>query len=469
MFFIYPTHPINLIIIKKINPKNSHLCICQMADISAHQKIMDQYFIIDFDSTFTQVEALDELARISLKNHPDRELIYKQIEDLTNASMEGKLSFTQSLENRVKLLQANREHLKQLVTHLKKKVSTSFSRNTIFFKNHADEVLIVSGGFKEFIIPVVTEYHIKNENIYANTFVFDEGGNIIGYDRENPLSQEGGKVKLLKELNLPGEIFGIGDGYSDFQLKESGMIKKFFAFTENIERKSVTEKADHITPSFDEFLYINKLPRAISYPKNRIKCLVVGEVEEEALAQMRKEGYNIRQRDTIEEKYLEEAGILFCDEASQPTIEQLQNAGRLKVIGIFGKISNKKLAEAACENGIIIFDDPKHNPRNDDFIPKRVMAFMNEGKTHTSCNFPDLQPPRVNNAHRLIHIHKNVPGILAKINDVFARHNMNIVGEFLVTNAQIGYVITDVNTGYDTSVLNELKAIEQTIKFRLLY
>src|SRR3954469_1552517 len=260
---------------------------------------MGQYFIIDFDSTFTQVEALDELARISLKDRPDREEIYRKIEDLTNASMEGKLSFTQSLEARVRLLNANREHLKQLITHLKKKVSTSFSRNTAFFKNHQNEVLIVSGGFKEFIIPVVTEYYIKKENIYANTFEFDEEGNIIGYDRENPLSQEGGKVRLLKELNLQGEIFGIGDGYSDFQLKESGMIKKFFAFTENIERKSVVERADHVTPSFDEFLYINKLPRAISYPKNRIKCLVVGNVEEEALAQMQKEGYNVRQQDTL--------------------------------------------------------------------------------------------------------------------------------------------------------------------------
>jgi D-3-phosphoglycerate dehydrogenase len=430
---------------------------------------MGQYYIIDFDSTFTQVEALDELARISLKSHPDREKIYQQIEDYTNASMEGRLSFAESLAARVKLLEANRDHLKQLVTHLKKKVSTSFSRNSVFFKNHADEVLIVSGGFKEFIIPVVAEYHIKKENIYANTFVFDEEGKIIGYDKENPLSQEGGKVKLLKELNLQGDIFGIGDGYSDFQLKESGMIKKFFAYTENIERKSVTERADHITPSFDEFLYINKLPRAISYPKNRIKCLVVGNIDEEALSQMRKEGYNIRQKETIEDKYLQEAGVLFCDEANQPTPEQIENAGRLKVIGCFGKIQSRKLADTACAAGIIIFDDPKDNPRNVDFIPKRVIAFMNEGKTHTSCNFPDLQPPRVSNAHRLIHIHRNVPGILAKINEVFARHNINIVGEFLVTNPQIGYVITDVNTGYDTQVLEELKAIEQTIRFRLLY
>src|SRR6201992_2944046 len=352
---------------------------------------MEQYFIIDFDSTFTQVEALDELARISLRKNPNREEIYKQIEDYTNAAMEGKLSFTESLAARVKLLHANRDHLKQLITHLKKKVSTSFSRNSAFFKQHQDNVLIVSGGFKEFITPVVSEYFIKKENIYANTFVFDENDNIIGYDRENPLSQEGGKVKLLRQMNLQGEIFGIGDGYSDFQLKESGLIKKFFAYTENIERKSVAEKADHITPSFDEFLFINKLPRAISYPKNRIKCLVVGNIEDEALEQMRKEGYNIRQKESIEEKYLDEAGVLFCDEANQPSPEQLQNAGRVKVIRFFGGGQSRKLAEAACENGIIIFDDPKYNPRNVDFIPKRVIAFMNEGKTHRSWTFPELQ------------------------------------------------------------------------------
>lgn len=430
---------------------------------------MSQYYIIDFDSTFTQVEALDELARISLKDRIDKEKIFKQIDNLTNAAMEGRMSFTESLEARVRLLQADQVHLRQLVKFLKKKVSSSFSRNKEFFAANADKVLIVSGGFKDFIIPVVTEYHIKKENIYANTFIFDSEGNITGYDDTNPLSQEGGKVKLLKELKLEGEIFGIGDGHSDFQLKESGMVDTFYAFTENVERKGVTAKADFVTPSFDEFLYLNKMPRAISYPKNRIKCLVVGDIEEEALVWMRKEGYNIRIRSSIEEKYLQEAGILFCNEDNQPTPEQLQNAGRLKVIGCFGKISNRRIADTACENGIIIFDDPKHNPRNVEFIPKRVIDFMNEGKTHMSCNFPELQPPRVNNAHRLIHIHKNVPGILVQINDIFAKHNINIVGEFLVTNEHIGYVITDVNKGYDQQILTELKKIQQTIRFRLLY
>src|SRR5690606_480556 len=231
---------------------------------------MKNYYIIDFDSTFTQVEALDELARISLEGNPDQEKVYRAIENYTNLAMEGKISFRESLAGRIALLKANKTHLQKLVSHLKKKVSKSFDRNRDFFVKNSDSAWIVSGGFKEFITPVVSPYGIKTENIYANTFKFDEDGNIIGYDETNPLSEEGGKVKLLKELNIQGRVFGIGDGYSDFQLKESGLIERFYAFTENIARQNVTDKADHVTPSFDEFLYVNDLPRAISYPKNRI-------------------------------------------------------------------------------------------------------------------------------------------------------------------------------------------------------
>ena len=90
---------------------------------------MQNYYIIDFDSTFTQVEALDELARISLANHPAKELVYEEIDRLTNLSMNGQLSFRESLAGRVKLLEANREHLAKLIWVLKKKVSRSFSRN----------------------------------------------------------------------------------------------------------------------------------------------------------------------------------------------------------------------------------------------------------------------------------------------------------------------------------------------------
>ncbi|MXV14453.1 HAD-IB family phosphatase [Hufsiella ginkgonis] len=430
---------------------------------------MKQTFIIDFDSTFTQVEALDELARISLRKHPDREAIYVQIEDLTNAAMEGKLSFRESLTKRVQLLEANRDHLKQLVSRLKKKVSSSFSRNKTFFEKHADDVLIVSGGFKEFITPVVLPYHIKKENIYANTFLFDEDGKIIGYDAENPLSNEGGKVKLLRSMNLDGDIYGIGDGHSDFQLKESGLIRKFFAYTENIERKAVAEKADHVTPSFDEFLYVNNLPRAISYPKNRILCLIIGNVPDEAIQVLKKDGFSIRHKTSFEEKYVADVGMLLLASDERVPDGQLARAVKLKTIGYLGNSRNRVSHELCTAMGIVLFDDPKSNPRNARFIPVRMAGFINKGDSYMSGNFPNLQLPKVDHAHRLIHIHQNVPGIMARINQIFAHHDINIVAQFLMTNPKIGYAITDVSAEYDKQVLKELKKIEHTIKFRVLY
>lgn len=430
---------------------------------------MKQFYIIDFDSTFTQVEALDELARISLKNHPRREAIYQEIEDLTNAAMEGRLSFRDSLTARVQLLEADKGHLKQLITRLKKKVSASFSRNKTFFKKHSENVLIVSGGFKEFIIPVVLPYHIEKQNVYANTFVFDENDKIIGYDEKNPLSMEGGKVTLLKELDLDGEIYGIGDGHSDFQLKEFGMIKRFYAFTENIERKTVAEKADHVTPSFDEFLYVNNLPRAISYPKNRILCLVIGEVPELAIQTLKKDGFSIRHKKTFEEKYVADVGMMLLANGEVLDREKLERAVKLKTIGYLGNSKARLSHSLSTEMGIVLFDDPKNNPRNPEFIAKRMIDFINKGHTYMSVNFPNLQLPRMAGAHRLIHIHKNVPGIMANINQVFAKHEINIVGQFLMTNPVIGYVITDVSDQYDKQVLKDLKQIDHTIKFRILY
>ncbi|HYH55483.1 MAG TPA: ACT domain-containing protein, partial [Anseongella sp.] len=366
---------------------------------------------------------------------------------------------------------ANKKHLAQLVKVLKKKVSQSFSRNSDFFKKHHEQVYIVSGGFKEFITPVVAAYHILPENIFANTFLFDFEGNIVGYDQSNPLSEEGGKVKLLRHLNWKDDIYVIGDGYSDFQLKEAGIVKKFYAFTENIERAAVAEKADHVTPSFDEFLYVNKLPMALSYPKNRIKCLVLGKCPAETTDILRAEGYSIRQKKAAEaeEKYLEDAGILVAAAGERLSNKWIEKCPRLKAIGYLGNSEGQIDHEYCARRGIVIFDDKRNNRYNSQFIPKRVIDFVNTGSTFFSVNFPDIQLFELAGAHRFIHIHENKPGIMAKINQVFARHNINILAQYLKTSEHIGYVITDVNAEYDKAVINDLKKIEHTVKFRVLY
>ena len=103
------------------------------------------------------------------------------------------------------------------------------------------------------------------------------------------------------------------------------------------------------------------------------------------------------------------------------------------------------------------------------FVPGKMMDYINTGSTSNSVNFPNLTLPTLENAHRLIHIHNNVPGILAKINLVLADHGINIAGQYLKTTESIGYVITDINKDYDKDVIKEMRSIENTIKFRVLY
>ncbi|WP_045463841.1 phosphoglycerate dehydrogenase [Sporocytophaga myxococcoides] len=626
-----------------------------------------KYFIIDFDSTFTQVEALDELGDISLDGDPQKDKILKEIVELTNSGMEGKASFTQNLTRRLELLRANKRHLTPLISRLKTKVSESVKRNREFFKDFSDNILIVSSGFKEFITPIVTEFGIKEENIYANTFVYDEQGNITGFDKNNVLCLDKGKIQQLKALNLKGDVYVIGDGYTDYEIKEAGLANKFYAFTENIERDAVLAKAEHIAPSFDEFLYQNNLPMAISYPKNRISVLLLENIHPEALRLFKSEGYKvevissgldedelceriknvsilgIRSKTQLTKKVLESANKLiavgaFCigtnqidlksclqrgvaafnapysntrsvvelaigqiimlyrntieksnkmhqgkwDKSAKNSYEirgkklgivgygnigsqlsvlaesmgmevyyydiveklQLGNAKKCSSLNellsladvislhVDGRASNKNLIGKKefdlMKEGVIflnlsrghVVDVPvlaenlksgkilgasvdvfPYEPKNNNeefinelrglpnviltphiggsteeaqfniasFVPNRILDYINTGNTFQSVNFPNIQLPELNNAHRLIHLHENVPGILAQINNVLAKHNINILGQYLKTNETVGYVITDINKEYDKQVIQELKAINNTIKFRILY
>lgn len=567
---------------------------------------LNKYFVIDFDSTFTKVEAFDVLADITLKDHPEKEKRKKLIHELTDQGMNGTLSLRESLEKRLALLSPTRSHLEPLIRELKGMVSESFKRNKEFFETHSENIFIISNGFREFIEPIVTEYGIKPENVLANEFRFDDEGKVIGFDTENPLSANGGKVAQLKKLNLPGDVYVIGDGYTDYEIKHAGLANKFYAFTENVEREKVKEKADHITPSLDEFLYLNKLNTAISYPKNRINVLLLENVHPVAVELLRQEGFNVETyaaalspfsntRSVVELAIAQMVMLMrnifdksskmhqgVWDKSAKGSYEvrgkklgligygnigtqlsvlaesmgmkvlyydveerlSLGNAVKCKSIKevleqadvvslhVDGRASNTNLIGkeefALMKKGVIFINlsrghvvdiaalkenilngkvagcavdvFPQEPASNDEefvselrglpntiltphiggstqeaqenignFVPGKIIDYINTGSTSNSVNFPNLTLPILENAHRLIHIHNNVPGILAKINQVLANHDINIVGQYLKTNESIGYVITDINKEYDREVIKKLRAIEHTIKFRMLY
>ncbi len=627
----------------------------------------NRYYVIDFDSTFTKVEAFDVLAEISLAGHPELAERKRQIEEITKEGMDGTISFRESLERRLALLPITRIHLDALVGRLKTLVSESFKRNKDFFSTYSDQIYIISNGFREFIEPVVTEYGVKPANVLANEFIFDKDGRVVGFDKNNPLSVNNGKSERLKDLSLPGDVYVIGDGYTDYEIKHAGLANKFFAFTENVERHKVASKADHVAPSLDEFLYLNKLNTAISYPKNRISVLLLENVHPAALELFRSEGFTVETYPAgLDEAELCEkiknVSVLGIRSKTQVTAKVLENANRLMAIGAFCIGTNQINLAEATRRGIAVFNAPFSNTRsvvemaigeiiilirriadkslkmhegrwdksakgsfeirgkklgiigygnigsqlsvlaeslgmnvyyydreeklalgnatkcrsmNDllsvadivtlhvdgresntnligadqfvrmkpgviflnlsrghvvdiqalrenilsgkvagcavdvfpyepidnneefvselrglpntlltphiggstaeaqenigNFVPGKLMDYINTGSTSNSVNFPNLTLPTLENAHRLIHIHDNVPGILARINQVLADHGINIAGQYLKTNEQIGYVITDVNKGYSQEVIKQLRAIEHTIKFRVLY
>ncbi|WP_075342759.1 phosphoglycerate dehydrogenase [Tenacibaculum agarivorans] len=627
---------------------------------------MSKYYIFDFDSTLTKVEGLDVLAEITLANNPKKDQIIEEIINITNLGIDGEISFTQSLERRIKLLSANRSDLELLIQELKKRVSSSIERNKEFFELFSENIYVISAGFKEFIDPIVAEYNIPSERVYANTFEFNSEGEIIGFDRDNVLSTHNGKIACLKNLQLDGEIQVIGDGYSDYVTKEAGVADKFFAYTENVQRAKTIKNADHITPNLDEFLFINDLPRNISYPKNRIKMLLLENIHPDAYEKFTKDGFTVEtvgrslSEDELIEK-LQDVHVVGIRSKTQITQKVIENAPRLLAVGAFC-IGTKQIDLEACkENGIVVFNAPYSNTRSvvelaigeiimlmrsvfqrsseihsgqwnktaqgskevrgkklgivgygnigkqlsvlaealgmdvyyydvedklalgnatkmnsladllgvsdvvtlhvddnslnrnyigekeisqmkdgahlvnlsrgfvvdipaltaalksgklagaavdvypeeprkngefitelkglpnviltphvggsteeaqrdiADFVPGKIMGYINSGNTVDAVNFPNIRLPKQQNAHRFLHIHQNVSGVMAKINKELAEYGLNILGQYLSTDSKVGYVITDVDKDYDQEVIQKLKDIDGTIRFRVLY
>ena len=623
-------------------------------------------YVFDFDSTLTRVEALDVLAEMTLQGNPKREEIVKEIQHITNLGIDGEISFTESLERRLRLLNANKGDLQELVIELRQKISKSIASNKAFFREYAEDIYVISCGFKEFIDPIVEEYNIPSDRVYANTFKFDEHGNIIGFDETNVLSAHNGKIECLKRLDLEGEVQVIGDGYSDYVMREAGIAHKFFAYTENVHREKAASNADHVAPNLDEFLFVNDLPRNLSYPKNRIKILLLENVHPAAFENLSEEGFSVElvKHSLAEEELIEKikgVHVLGIRSKTQVTQKVLDAANKLMVIGAFCIGTTQIDLEYSKKKGVVVFNAPYSNtrsvvelavgeiimlmrsifprsseihngewnktatnsrevrgknlgivgygnigkqmsvlaeaigmrvyyydvadqlalgnavkcnsledllsvsdvvtlhvddnkanknfigereinqmrdgallinlsrgfvvdidalanalksgklggaavdvfpvePRSNgefetplqglnnviltphiggsteeaqrdiaDFVPNKIMDYINSGNTVDAVNFPNIRLPKQNNAHRFLHIHKNVPGIMAKINEVCAKYGLNISGQYLSTDSEVGYVITDLDKEYNKEVIKALKNVENTIKFRVLY
>ena len=103
-----------------------------------------------------------------------------------------------------------------------------------------------------------------------------------------------------------------------------------------------------------------------------------------------------------------------------------------------------------------------------DFVAGKLADYVVSGSSSLSVNLPGIALPAVAGTHRLVHLHQNVPGVLAAINRVLADHGVNVEGQLLRTKDEYGYVLTDISSEYSDEVLAELRAMPVTIRLRTL-
>ena len=623
-------------------------------------------FVFDFDSTLVSFETLEALADICLEGVNDAEAIRAEVERLTDRAMNGELDFGEALRRRLSLLPLTRAHIDALAAKATSLATGSVRRNARFFADNADRIYILSGGFREIIQPLADRLGLAADHVLCNDLRYDADGNVAGVDEDNPLSRENGKPTALKALGLTAPVVMVGDGWNDAEVKLAGAADRVYAITEIVRRERVIKVADAEAATMDEVLYAEGEAGRFSYPRSRIRMLLLENIHPAAVERLEEAGYSvetqkgaldeddliaaikgvhvlgIRSKTTVSARVLEHADRLlavaaFCIGTNQIDLDACADRGvavfnapysntrsvvelavgltvalmrdvadksaamhrgewnksatgsrelRGKTLGIVGygaigsqlsvlaealgmrvifhdlserlalgnarrmKTLDALLAEADVvslhvdgrrENTNIIgaaelsrmkpgalflnlsrghvvdvgalaqalgagriggaaidvfpeeprtnadpFDSPLRGLKNviltphiggsteeaqeaiAEFAADRLLGYLNRGDTTFCVNLPNVQLAEVSGAHRILHIHRNQPGVLAELNRALSAAGLNILGQHLKTDERTGYVITDVDRDYDPEALRGVRDVPGTLRFRML-
>ncbi|MGE6939163.1 phosphoglycerate dehydrogenase [Brevundimonas sp. NPDC029107] len=624
-------------------------------------------FIFDFDSTLVRIETLEALAEIALSDASDAVAKKAEIAALTDQAMSGQVDFGTALRRRLDLLALTRGHVEILTDRILDEASASIRRNVDFFERHAERVYILSGGFREVIAPLAARLGVAPGHVLANDLIYDDEGRVTGVDDANPLSRDNGKPEVIKALNLTGPVVMVGDGWTDAEVKLAGAADRFYAFTEVVSRQKVIEVADATAASLDEVLFAEGVAGRWSYPRNRVRMLLLENIHPAAVERLEEAGYTVETMNgALDEDDLIEAikGVHVLGIRSKTNVSKrvLEHADRLLAVAAFCIGTNQIDLEAAAEHGVAVFNAPYSNTRSvvelaigltivlmrdvadksaamhrgqwnksatgsrelrgktlgivgygaigsqlsvlaeglgmrvifhdlserlalgnarrmrsldallaeadvvslhvdgrkdnadvigaaqfakmkpgalflnlsrghvvdvealaeavksgqiagaavdvfpeeprtnadpfasplqglknvilsphiggsteeaqqaiAEFAAERLLGYLNRGDTTFCVNLPNVQLAEVSRAHRLLHIHRNQPGVLAELNRALSAAGLNILGQHLKTDERTGYVITDVDRDYDPEVLKVLRDLPGTVRFRMLH
>ncbi|XP_044756576.1 phosphoserine phosphatase [Coccinella septempunctata] len=201
----------------------------------------------DVDSTVIKEEGIDELAKFCGKG--------KEIAELTNKAMGGSMTFQESLNLRMNILQPSVTKIKEFLNRNPANLSPGIKEVVDTLRRRNVEVYLVTGGFRCIVSPIARQLDIPETNIYSNRMKFYFDGEYAGFDENQPTSRSGGKaevVRILKEKFGYKNLVMIGDGATD--LEACPPADAFIGYGGNVVREGVKRNAKWFVEDFQEVI-----------------------------------------------------------------------------------------------------------------------------------------------------------------------------------------------------------------------
>jgi phosphoserine phosphatase len=200
--------------------------------------------VFDVDSTLSDVEGIDWLA--SLRG--------PQVEEwsaaLTAKAMEGIVPIEAIYGERLLLVKPTLAEIRELAATYISRMAPMVREVFSSLRAHDVGIAMVSGGFRQAILPLAEALEVAEEHLAAVSLFFDAAGEYSGFEEDSPLTRQKGKRTAVREMNLVSPVLAVGDGMTDLEMKP--VANAFAAFTGFVRREHIVERADYVLSSFDQ-------------------------------------------------------------------------------------------------------------------------------------------------------------------------------------------------------------------------
>jgi phosphoserine phosphatase len=200
--------------------------------------------VLDVDSTLSGVEGIDWLA--SLRGAE----VEAWSGSLTARAMEGVIPIETVYAERMGVVRPTLSEIQELSAVYIDRVAAGARETLAELREHDVELVMVSGGLREAILPLAKELGVREERVHAVSVFFGRDGEYTGFDERSPLTRQNGKRTTVKEMDLRGPVLAVGDGMTDCEIRS--VVDSFAAFTGFMKRDPVIERADYVIENFGQ-------------------------------------------------------------------------------------------------------------------------------------------------------------------------------------------------------------------------